>query len=676
MRCTSCQQVCKIDGEVLQMSGNSSDVIPPLKHARLSFRHLAVPILIVSVGKCGIFDARHGPCVITSSTLTFKAKVEGEWSLVCVKPSDIQALVFCEELQVIFLKPRETFKYSLTALLKLNASRTYDPASMKWIILVLGDHMNTSPDKHVSISQMELFASSVRTADGFCKMDFTLMDTRKLLFDCGLRLPRAEDRLRATTNLVSEPPPAPSLTQPSSVRIEHLPGTGVGEVHEQPNSVSQHKTDGGLLTNVLNTLSSAGMHLFGHSIPSSRMLTEATPNKENGKQDNQLPAPPGDDSDDLIILSEESTCGDRSTVQTTPGQSSAILNNSPNSSPDADEQSFKFDYQPPGSTDSVTLTQADLDCLAPGGLLNDAIINFYLKYLYFEQLTESQRRATYLFNCFFYSRLAGAVSSAPPGTVSSGPCPAAITANAGVSDSSVARHSNVAKWTRRVDLFCKDYVIIPINEASHWFLGLVCYPWMAGMVSYTALYRAAAFDLCHLTEEFLDVDNIQFINALDSKNISQEPLERRPTDPKGAAFDRWRRRRLAWLRNCGINAMPCILLFDSLPCQTRVTNLHVIRDYLQVEWNMRRCEQDGPLYFNKDTIRGFSPRVPSQSNLVDCGIYLLHYVEMFFKQPVQSYTKDYFQNEMASWFTEDTVSQKRTEIQQLLLQLHQQHQHP
>ncbi|TPP56909.1 Sentrin-specific protease 7 [Fasciola gigantica] len=115
---------------------------------------------------------------------------------------------------------------------------------------------------------------------------------------------------------------------------------------------------------------------------------------------------------------------------------------------------------------------------------------------------------------------------------------------------------------------------------------------------------------------------------------------------------------------------PCILLFDSLPCQTRVSNLHVIRDYLQAEWDTRRAEQDGPLSFNKDTIRGFSPRVPSQSNLVDCGIYLLHYVEMFFKQPVKSYTKGYFQHEMASWFSEATVGEKRMEIYNVIMRLH------
>lgn len=74
----------------------------------------------------------------------------------------------------------------------------------------------------------------------------------------------------------------------------------------------------------------------------------------------------------------------------------------------------KFDYQPPGSTDSVILTPADLDCLSPGAQINDAIINFYLKYLYFEQLSDLQRACAYVFNCFFYSRLAASAQTVPP----------------------------------------------------------------------------------------------------------------------------------------------------------------------------------------------------------------------------------------------------------------------
>ncbi|TGZ59074.1 hypothetical protein CRM22_009285 [Opisthorchis felineus] len=655
MQCTLCR--CLIDTE-----GGVGP--PPSKLPKFSSSHVKSPVLILSVGKSGIFDARHTPCVITASHLSCNVKVEGTWCPVNVRPSEVQVMVFCEELQVVFLKPRDNLKLSLVQTLKLDSSRIPDQNFMKWVILVLGQHMTNSPSDNVSVQQMELFASTIRENDGYCKMDCSLLEARKILLDCGLRLPRAEARMQLNTcaagnisreQLYSDTPPQSTMGDVQ---------TQVTISQSQSTSNLPSRTEGGLLTNVLNTLSSTGMYLLGQpSCPSNNTADGLQPNQNAVDEEN----------DDLIILSEESA--DCSRASSPPTLSSAA-GPRPNPATAPQTQSFKFDYKPPGSTDSVTLTQADFDCLAPGGLLNDAIINFYLKYLYFEQLTDVQRQATYLFNCFFYSRLAGmsttpVVNNCRPPTAN----PPTTGQNNALSfvgyipESSKARHANVAKWTRRVDLFCKDYIIIPINEASHWFLGLVCYPWMAGMVSYTALYRAAAFDLCQLTNEFLDVDLIKFPNDVDDKTISQEPIERRSDDPKGVAFDRWRRRRLAWLRSRGINAMPCILLFDSLPCQTRVSNLHVIRDYLQVEWDSRRSEQDGSLHFDKDTIRGFSPRVPSQSNLVDCGIYLLHYVEMFFKQPVQSYTKDYFQNEMSSWFSDDTVGQKRADIRTLLARL-------
>ncbi|KER22970.1 hypothetical protein T265_09054 [Opisthorchis viverrini] len=749
MQCTLCR--CLIDTE-------SCVGPPPSKLPKLSSSHVKSPVLILSVGKSGIFDARHTPCVITASHLSCSVKVEGlsklfciqslgTWCPVNVRPSEVQVMVFCEELQVVFLKPRDNLKLSLVETLKLDSSRIPDQNFMKWVILVLGQHMTNSPCDNVSVQQMELFASTIRENDGFCKMDCSLLEARKLLLDCGLRLPRAEARMQRNTcaagNISREQ--LYSDTPPQSTIGDVL--TQVTSSQSQSTSNLPSRTEGGLLTNVLNTLSSTGMYLLGQPSCPSNNVADGLQSTQNAVDE---------DNDDLIILSEESA--DCSRTSSPPILSSAA-GPKPNSSTAPQTQSFKFDYKPPGSTDSVTLTQADFDCLAPGGLLNDAIINFYLKYLYFEQLTDVQRQATYLFNCFFYSRLAGVsptpvVNNCRPPTAN--PPTANVTTgqnNASgfvghIPESSKARHANVAKWTRRVDLFCKDYIIIPINEAiglhhassfqfvclnddspilrenslrglerqftdrnvrgsnltsaprlplprlgkpgsipaltlpsgsmavrhrkdatanklifflgggnSHWFLGLVCYPWMAGMVSYTALYRAAAFDLCQLTNEFLDVDLIKFPNDVDDKTISQEPIERRSDDPKGVAFDRWRRRRLAWLRSRGINAMPCILLFDSLPCQTRV------------EWDSRRSEQDGPLHFDKDTIRGFSPRVPSQSNLVDCGIYLLHYVEMFFKQPVQSYTKDYFQNEMSSWFSDDTVGQKRADIRTLLARL-------
>lgn len=67
-----------------------------------------------------------------------------------------------------------------------------------------------------------------------------------------------------------------------------------------------------------------------------------------------------------------------------------------------------FNYRPPGSKDSIFLTYSDIDCLGPDQFLNDTIINFYLKYLYYEQFSAQQQHSTHLFNSFFYSKLCAA----------------------------------------------------------------------------------------------------------------------------------------------------------------------------------------------------------------------------------------------------------------------------
>lgn len=38
------------------------------------------------------------------------------------------------------------------------------------------------------------------------------------------------------------------------------------------------------------------------------------------------------------------------------------------------------------------------------------------------------------------------------------------------------RHQRVQSWTKNVNLFEKDFIIIPINEQSHWFLAIICFP--------------------------------------------------------------------------------------------------------------------------------------------------------------------------------------------------------
>jgi len=34
----------------------------------------------------------------------------------------------------------------------------------------------------------------------------------------------------------------------------------------------------------------------------------------------------------------------------------------------------------------------------------------------------------------------------------------------------------VKRWTKKVDVFAKDYLLIPICENNHWTLAIVCHP--------------------------------------------------------------------------------------------------------------------------------------------------------------------------------------------------------
>ena len=42
------------------------------------------------------------------------------------------------------------------------------------------------------------------------------------------------------------------------------------------------------------------------------------------------------------------------------------------------------------------------------------------------------------------------------------------------------RHDKVKRWTRRVNIFEKDFVVVPINENFHWFLVIICFPGLVG----------------------------------------------------------------------------------------------------------------------------------------------------------------------------------------------------
>lgn len=91
---------------------------------------------------------------------------------------------------------------------------------------------------------------------------------------------------------------------------------------------------------------------------------------------------------------------------------------------------------------NTQITRRDLHTLHGLNWLNDEVINFYMN-LICERSKEADFKRCYAFSTFFYPKLL----------------------KEGYSQS-------LKRWTRRVDLFSHDLVLIPIHLGLHWTLAV------------------------------------------------------------------------------------------------------------------------------------------------------------------------------------------------------------
>lgn len=98
------------------------------------------------------------------------------------------------------------------------------------------------------------------------------------------------------------------------------------------------------------------------------------------------------------------------------------------------------------SYENIDLSEKDLECLKPSTFVNDNIINFYLKYMYRCMLNENQRQRVHIFDSFFCEAL------------------------------DQMDEQRVQRWLRRVNIFEKDFLLIPAMIDEHWFLIIIRNP--------------------------------------------------------------------------------------------------------------------------------------------------------------------------------------------------------
>lgn len=126
---------------------------------------------------------------------------------------------------------------------------------------------------------------------------------------------------------------------------------------------------------------------------------------------------------------------------------------------------------PPEGRGRITINTEDYMCLGSDQFLNDVIIDFYVKYLVLN-LPKEQQEKVHAFSTFFYKRL-----TTKPLKASRKSQPAELDPNLTAAEK---RHCRVKTWTKTVNIFDKDFIIVPINENCHWFLAIICFPNMNG----------------------------------------------------------------------------------------------------------------------------------------------------------------------------------------------------
>ncbi|XP_008307881.1 sentrin-specific protease 2 [Cynoglossus semilaevis] len=97
----------------------------------------------------------------------------------------------------------------------------------------------------------------------------------------------------------------------------------------------------------------------------------------------------------------------------------------------------------------LRITQRDLATLQEGGWLNDEVINFYLSLIMEQCSKESGAFKVYSFSTFFFPKLRGGGGGQTGG------------------------HAAVKRWTKTVDLFLYDLILVPLHLGVHWAMAVI-----------------------------------------------------------------------------------------------------------------------------------------------------------------------------------------------------------
>uniref|UniRef100_UPI003AACFC0B sentrin-specific protease 6 n=1 Tax=Centroberyx gerrardi TaxID=166262 RepID=UPI003AACFC0B len=384
-------------------------------------------------------------------------------------------------------------------------------------------------------------------------------------------------------------------------------------------------------------------------------------------------------------------------------------------------------YPPPPAKGGISVTNEDLHCLNDGEFLNDVIIDFYLKYLVLERLRKEDAQRSHVFSSFFYKRLNQRERRSAPDTtnlpIQKRKHNRVKTWTRHVDlfqkDFIFVPINESAHWYLAVICFpglqgadvpapapapppdpaAEDHIpehCRPLSPDRDGCSGSSEHPSTPGGPEPSAELHPAAADPAKENAAFTNggqepssaaaapvngqVDaEPQYTSELQRISVCYGPgngnddtytfsddhssCQDECSEDGTLADDTLNPDSSGWSSKPNLCKQPCILIMDSLRGPARSTVVKTLREYLEVEWEVRKGSQRS---FGKDVMRGSSPRVPQQDNFSDCGVYILQYVESFFENPIPSF---HLPVNLSEWFPQQRMKTKRKEIKELILKI-------
>lgn len=201
----------------------------------------------------------------------------------------------------------------------------------------------------------------------------------------------------------------------------------------------------------------------------------------------------------------------------------------------------------------VTINVGDYERLDPGEWLNDSLVDFWMQWISRDVTTLDSK--FHLFTSHFFTTLS-----------SGGP-------------------EAVASWTRRkkINIFKKRLIFIPINKQMHWSLCVIVNPGA-------------------------------LVEGGDRPRTQDDPLS-------------------------------CMIFMDSLRMHNKKIVARHVRKWLNSEWqrvSTENLDENSPSIvkepFRGDSFRMFCPKVPLQNNTWDCGVFVCRYAYAIYELRQKEFT--------------------------------------